>query len=133
MVSIRHMLSSSREEGVTLLELLVVLAITGLLSAIAVPIYRDYLKAARVADGRVALSDAAARLERCYTRAFSYHHASCGEVSGHSPQGYYQVSMKSEAGRYHLTAKALDKSEVSAPCATLVLQQDGKRGPNECW
>jgi type IV pilus assembly protein PilE len=133
MVSIRHMLLSSKEEGVTLLELLVVLAITGLLSAVAVPIYRDYLKAARVADGRVALSDAASRLERCYTRAFSYRHASCGEIPEHSPQGYYQVSMKSEAGFYRLTAKALEQSEVNAPCATLTLQQDGKRGPDECW
>lgn len=52
--------------GITLLELMIVLVIVGILSAIGYPAYVDYSNRARRSDGKALLLDAHARMERFY-------------------------------------------------------------------
>ena len=52
--------------GFTLVELMVVVAIIGLLAAIAIPSYRDYVIRAQRTDGKSALLDLQARQERYF-------------------------------------------------------------------
>ena len=58
--------------GVTLIELLMVIAILGILTAIAIPSYRSYTIRANRSDAKAALLGTAGALERCFTRYNDY-------------------------------------------------------------
>lgn len=79
--------------GFTLIELVIVLAVIGVLLAIAVPTYREQVLASRRAEGKALVTDVAARLERCYTRFNRYDHDTClAIVPATSEGGWYTVA-----------------------------------------
>jgi type IV pilus assembly protein PilE len=59
-------------KGITLIELLVVIMIVGILAAIAVPIYTNYMVRARRADAKVALEQVRAAQEMWRAERGSY-------------------------------------------------------------
>jgi type IV pilus assembly protein PilE len=60
------------QRGVTLIELMMVVAIVGVLAAIAIPTYRRYVMRANRTDAKTALLQTAQALERCYTNSTPY-------------------------------------------------------------
>ena len=54
------------ERGFTLIELMIVVAIIGILAAIAYPSYDEYVKRSNRTEGQALLSDASARQERYF-------------------------------------------------------------------
>jgi type IV pilus assembly protein PilE len=124
----------------SLLELLVVVAVVGVLAAIAWPSYKDTVQKSRRADARVALLEAAQRLERCRTRHESYDHPEC-PIPTTSPEGHYQIteSEPRSALTFRLRATPVGAQAGDAPnCGWLELDHRGQRAATgkastACW
>ncbi|WP_300272899.1 type IV pilin protein [Halomonas sp.] len=67
-----HPPNARRSAGFTLIEVLIAVAIIGILAAIAYPRYTAYVERSRLADGHAGLMQAAGEMERCYTAYYSY-------------------------------------------------------------
>ena len=61
-----------RLRGFTLIELMVTVAVVAILAAVAFPSYQDSLRKSRRTDGKNALTQAVANMERYYTEKNSY-------------------------------------------------------------
>jgi type IV pilus assembly protein PilE len=135
-----------RQRGITLIELMVVMAIVGILAAIAIPTYRRYVIRANRADAKVALLQTAQALERCYTNSapYAYNSAVCtAAVPATSlvESGTYQITflpVGSGAG-YVLTAAPQGPQVADTQCANFRLNHLGVKTVSgtstaaECW
>lgn len=88
-------LSSQRNNsrGFTLIELMIVVAIVGILAAVAVPAYSDYVRRGTVADMASAMSDLKLRVEQRYADSRTYNNALCssGGVTVSPQTGSYSI------------------------------------------
>lgn len=121
-------------QGFTLIEMMIVVAIVGLLAAIAYPNYTDYLSKSRRSEAKTLLMDIAARQEqyfldnRSYTNDFTdlpnltAQAVAAGSVT--SENGYYVVTIsRPTLYTYTLTAT----SQRSDTCETLTLNELGRK------
>lgn len=94
-----------RENGFTLIEVMVVVAIVAILASIAVPSYSRYVFRARVPEALETLSTMAARLEQRYQDVGSYGAADACAVANINTQ-YFAVTcaLTDEGQGFALTA-----------------------------
>ena len=126
----------SHRSGFTLIELMIVLAILAIITAVAYPNYIDQIRKSRRADAISTLMDRAQLLERCFTRFNAYDVDDCPDPAGPSADGFYQIASTRTTTTYTLTAtpngdQALDR------CAVMTLDYLGNKTPapgnNRCW
>ena len=130
--------------GFTLIELMIVVAIIGILAAIAYPSYDEYVKRGNRTEGQAFLSDVAARQERYFSQNNKYitavgDIAKLGLSNANSPTSKYTLAIATVAndGGYTLTA---NQQFGDTKCGNLSLNALGVKdrsgsgkSVNDCW
>lgn len=126
--------SRPRAHGFTLVEVMIVVAIIGILASIALPSYTRYVAQARRTEAQTALMDLAQRQERWRVNHASY--GNYNDLGFTETLDYYAFSVENvTATTYTLKATAIGSQETAdATCKTLTLNQNGTKGSlDSCW
>lgn len=140
-------LSRKSAKGFTLIELMIAIAVVGILAAVALPSYQDYIRRGKRADAHALLQNAAFAQERHRLNNSSYATATTqlvGACSGPTPgtcesqQGNYTLSISDvDAIKFTLTATAATPSQqADSGCTSITYKKDGSTvttGPSKCW
>ena len=137
---IRSYKQSSRQAGFTLIELMIVVAIIGIISAVAFPSYTSYMKKSRRADAKVALTKMADAQERWYLQNRTYTD-DVDEVGGAtSPDGNYTLAVTAASDAellngFEITATATAAQADDTTCAVFTLASTGAKTATNtnCW
>jgi type IV pilus assembly protein PilE len=131
-----------KQRGVTLMELMTVLVIISVLTAIAYPSYRAQVRRSNRTEARVALEQTAGALEKCYTRYMQYNdNTNCPAANqfnagaGYNTlKGYYRITAPTLTGtEFTVRADAQGGQTSDTGCTFLSLDQTGNRLPAGCW
>lgn len=108
---------SNQEQGVTLLELVVVIGIVGILASIALPGYRNYVLRGNRAEGRSALLALATAQEKFYLQCNTYAATLDPNMMADCDAGRLRFSTSSERGYYYVTMTSADARAWTAEAA----------------
>ena len=126
---------SSTHAGFTLLELLIVMSVIGLLSALAMPVYQTAQARSQRQLAKLALMKSAQWLEQAATSQGSYP-ANLPNSVWQTPELKYRINVSSQSLTYVLTAVPLGNQQAD-DCGFLTLNQTGQRGAQGdaalCW
>ncbi len=126
----------NKNRGFTLVELMIVIAIIGLLASIGYPAYANFVKKADRADGIDSLLSLAGRMEEFYLNDDTYANATVADAT--SSDGLYTMAITTKDGfAYSLTATPV---KGDSDCGNLTLNSLGQKGVTatgalveSCW
>jgi type IV pilus assembly protein PilE len=126
--------------GFTLIELMIAIAILGILLGIAVPTYSKYIREARRAEAQSEMLQIRLGLEkwRANQNTYSSNLADAGFTDNND---YYNYTITGASGSaYTINATAVvgksqvnDKTGSGTSCTPMTLNQSGTKTPAGCW
>jgi len=124
-------------QGFSLIELMIAVAVVGILAAIALPAYNSQVRKSRRADAQATLMNVAARQQQTLldTRAYAANLAALGVAVPASVASFYNVTVALGAGvnpTFTATATPLG-GQAQDSCGTLTIDQNGVKAPANCW
>lgn len=142
-----------KAKGFTLIEIMIVVAIVGILAALAWPSYQNSVMRANRAEAKTELMDLAQRLQKCYTTYGRYDSPpapdkcaafdSVNTAPGYTTRGngYYLITIAPNPpgvirSSYIMTAtaiKAPQTNDTAENCNIMTLSHTGKKDPEACW
>lgn len=123
-----------KSRGFTLIELMIVVAIVGILAAIAYPSYQGHLRKGHRADAQAYLMDLAQRQQQYITdnRAYAGDANSLSAPVPNSVAGFYTVQITTGATppTFAITATAIG---TQVPDGNLSIDNTGAKTPADKW
>jgi type IV pilus assembly protein PilE len=135
--SVRPIETGSRSSGFSLVELAIVVAIVGILAAIAYPLYLEQMRRSARSELQSLATTAASRQSQFLVdrRRYAASLAALGIGVPASLTSKYSVVVAAVDGpppAYTITATAIG-TQAHDKCPTLVLDNAGNRTPAGCW
>jgi type IV pilus assembly protein PilE len=135
---------STRNKGFTLIELMIVVAVIGILAAIAYPSYTEQINKGRRASAKAVLLDAQAYMERIYSENYSYAADTAGTaidsttyfrsnftVAPRPGEGNeaYNITLSSTTNTYTVTAAPITTGPMNGDkCGSFTVNRTGRKG-----
>ncbi|CAG9181204.1 type IV pilin protein [Cupriavidus pinatubonensis] len=133
--------------GFTLMELLVVVAIVGILASIAYPNYMENVRASRRTDAKTALLDFATRQERFFTMQNRY--SASADTLGYarlpveiqtSGQAFYRLEVRLDTPTTYIATATPINAQAGDACGSYTIDYLGAQGnlgnsraSVQCW
>ncbi|MGZ5008108.1 MAG: type IV pilin protein [Methylobacter sp.] len=127
----------NKQKAFTLIELMVAVAIIGLLAGIAYPSYKDSVRKSRRADVKSVVLGLANAMERRFTETNSYLGAAAGSADTGAPgiytvpaatASYYTVTISAATASSYTLSAAPTGAQSTDECGTLTLTHTGVKG-----
>ena len=130
--------------GMTLIELMIVIAILGIIVAFGYPSYQEQVRKARRAEGMASLLELADRMERHYSDVGAYTKADGSDITVNDvfpsfSSDYYTLSIDSQDNVSFTVSSAPKGTQLKDKCKTFTLTSQGVKSvsasgmQDQCW